>query len=436
MGILLVVLYGLLVLSPLLAQAALWMKGEMTLMHETGTSAAFAAYGIIAMQPVLVARWKRLESPFGLDVISRLHRYMGVFAVALLLTHPPLMAYGGQGVQLLWSLNQPWSVLLGKATLVLLLVNVFVSVFYTRLGLTFEQWRRAHNVLAVLILPSAFVHSLWTGYDMGPKTMIVLWLGLFALTVWAYVDHKVVQPKRLKEQPYRVAAVEQESHNVWTLKLAPPDGVQILDYQPGQFQFITLHRSQGLPVEEHHWTISSSPTQKDYISSTIKESGDFTSTIGKTAVGDTATVEGPFGRFSYTLYREDRDYVFVAGGIGITPLMSMLRHMRDTGKDAKVLLIYANRTEKDIVFRSELNEMEAGTRPRLTVVHILTRPEPGWTGRSGRIDHTSLADLVGQDSAEKAYYVCAPPAMAAVIIGGLRTMGVPYCRIRTEEFSL
>jgi len=266
--------------------------------------------------------------------------------------------------------------------------------------------------------------------------MVILWLGLLGLTVWAYVDHKVVQPKRLARQPYRVKAVEQESHNVWTLKLAPPERDAIYDYQPGQFQFITLQRSAGLPVEEHHWTISSSPTQKDYISSTIKESGDFTSTMGKTAVGDTATVEGPFGRFSYTFYPHDKEYVFVAGGIGITPLMSMLRHMRDTGKDAKVLLIYANRTEKDILFRSEIAEMEAGSRPRLTVVHLLSRPEPGWPGRSGRIDREGLADLAGPDSPEKAYYVCAPPAMATVVINGLRSMGVPYCRIRSEEFSL
>ncbi len=436
MGILLVLLYGLLVLSPLLTQAALWMKGEMSLMHETGTSVAFAAYAIIALQPVLVARWKSLEHPFGLDVVSRFHRYMGVFALVLLLTHPPLMAYGGAGVKLLWSFDQPWYVLLGKATLLLLAVNVLISIFYVRLGLSFEQWRRAHNILAVLIVPCAFVHSWWSGYDMGPKPMVILWFGLLGLTAWAYVDHKVLQPKRLARRPYRVTGVDQETHNVWTLKLAPPKGEPIYDYHPGQFQFITLHRSAGLPVEEHHWTISSSPTQKEYVSSTIKESGDFTSTIGRTLVGDTATLEGPFGRFSHTLYPNDRDYVFIAGGIGITPLMSMLRHMRDTGKDVEVLLIYANRTEKDIVFKSELAEMETGSRPRLTVVHILSRPEPSWTGRSGRLNRDGIVELIGQDSGEKVYYVCAPPAMARVVIDGLRSMGVPYSRIRSEEFAL
>ncbi|MDQ7783238.1 MAG: ferredoxin reductase family protein [Desulfomonilaceae bacterium] len=436
MGVLLVVVYGLLILSPLITVAALWMKGEMTLMHETGTSAAFAAYGIIALQPVLTARWKFVERPFGLDVISRFHRYMGLFAAALLLSHPPLMAYGGAGVKLLLTLEQPWYVLLGKAVLVLLLINVCVSMWYARFGLGFEQWRRFHNVLAMIVIPCAFVHSWWSGYDMGPKPMVLLWFGLLGLTVWAYVDRKLVQPMRLERRPYRVSDVEQETHNVWTVKLAPPEGERIYDHHPGQFHFVTLYRSEGVPVEEHHWTISSSPTQREHISSTIKESGDFTSTIGRTAPGDTAIVQGPFGRFSYTLYPQDKEYVFIAGGIGITPFMSMLRHMRDTGNDAEVLLIYANSTEQDIVFRSEIEEMEHGTRPRLSVIHVVGKPDEGWTGQSGRLTPEALVRLVGPDSEDRAYYVCVPPGMAKVVIRGLRSMGVPYRRMRREEFSL
>jgi len=436
MGAVLAALYAVVALSPLIVVAALWMKGEMSLMHETATSAAFAAYAIMALQPVLVARWKWLEKPFGLDVVSRFHKYMGVFTLGLLLTHPPLMAYGGAGLGLLTSLNQPWYVWLGRALLFLLLIHVFLSVFGQALGLTFEKWRRGHNVLAVVILTCAFVHSLGAGYDMGPIPMRVLWVALLGMTIFAYVHHKVLAPKRLRQRPYQVVGVEQETHNVWTVKLAPPAGERIYDYQPGQFHFITFQRSGGLPVEEHHWTISSSPTNRDFISSTIKESGDFTATIGKTRVGDTAIVEGPFGRFCYTLYPEDREFVFIAGGIGITPLMSMIRHMRDMKKQAEVLLLYANRTEEDIAFGSELSEIQSGSWPRLEVVHILSSPGPGWTGESGRLDHDKLSRLLARTEDQTAYYICAPPPMAKIVIASLRSMGVPYPRMRTEQFSL
>lgn len=436
MGLLLIVLYAVMVLSPLIIVAALWMKGEMSLMHETGTSAALAAYGIIALQPILVARWKWIERPFGMDILSRFHKIMGVFALALLLTHPPLMAYGGAGTGLLFNLNQPWFILLGKTLLTVLAVHVLLSIFHASLNLSFEQWRRAHNVLAVFIVPAAFIHSYYAGYDIGPLPIQILWVALFVLAVTAMVHHKVIVPFQLEKHPYRVTEVNRETHNVWTVKLKPAAGKPIYEYQPGQFHFVTFKRSGGLPVEEHHWTISSSPATGDFISSTIKESGDFTATIGKTKVGDNAVVEGPFGRFCYTLYPEDKDFVFIAGGIGITPLMSMIRHMRDTKKDVKVLLLYANRSEVDIVFKSELADIEAGSHPRLNVVHILSRPAADWTGETGRLDSAKLARSLDGQPDGNSYYICTPPAMAKAVIADLHSLGIPYHRMRTEQFSL
>ncbi|MEW6530790.1 MAG: ferredoxin reductase family protein [Thermodesulfobacteriota bacterium] len=436
MGALLAILYALVALSPLIFVALLRMKGEMTLMHEVATSLALAAYAIMALQPVLASRWKWIERPFGFDVVIRLHRYMGAFVVLLLLCHPPGMAFGGAGMGLLTNIIQPWNVWVGRVVLILLILQVVISVGYARFGMTFEQWRRSHNFLAVLILTGAFIHSWWTAYDLGPIAMQLLWLALFGLTIFAYVHHKVLKPRCLARRAYRVVGVEPETHNVWTVKFAPPAGERIYEYQPGQFHFITLQRLGGLPVEEHHWTISSSPTNKDFISSTIKESGDFTSTIGKTNVGDTALLQGPFGRFCYTLYPEDKDFVFIAGGIGITPLMSMIRHMRGTSKDANVLLIYANRTEKDIAFRDELAQIESGSSPRLKVIHIVSSPESGWTGESGHLDRDKLVQLLGRQGEQTAYYICAPPGLAKIVIESLRSIGVPYARMRTEEFML
>lgn len=435
-GWILASIYFLVAISPLLTVAALRMKGEMSLMHETGTSLAFAAYGVIALQAVLTARWKWIERPFGLDIVSRFHKYMGVLALGLLLAHPPLMAYGGAGLELLYSLNLPWYVLLGKALLLLLFVHVLFSLLRQRLGVNFEKWRRIHNVLAVIIIPAAFVHSLSAGYDSWPTPIRLLWIILLGVTIFAYVHHKVLTPGRIARNPYRVDSVERETQNVWTVKLVPPVGEHVYDYHPGQFHFLTFQRSGGLPVEEHHWTISSSPTNKNFISSTIKESGDFTATIGKTRAGDSALVEGPFGRFSYTFYKYDKDFAFIAGGIGITPMMSMLRHMRDTKREVDVLLLYANRTEDDIAFRSELSEIESGSYPHLKVVHILSNPPTGWAGESGRLDEAKLVRLLDRRGEDTGYYICAPPPMTRVAIAGLRSLGVPFSQMRTEQFSL
>jgi ferredoxin-NADP reductase len=168
---------------------------------------------------------------------------------------------------------------------------------------------------------------------------------------------------------------------------------------------------------------------------TIKESGDFTSTIGRIKPGDLVAVHGPFGRFSHVFHPNGDDLVFVAAGIGITPLMSMLRYMRDRRDPRRVLLVYANRGASDIVFRSELEQIESSGFPALKTIHILSRPPGDWVGRTGRLDTASLGSLCG-GFAGKAFFICCPPIMASGLIRGLKNAGVGPERIHTDYFGL
>jgi predicted ferric reductase len=432
-GVILVALYICIVVSPLLLVAFMRLHSPNLLVYEIARSFGLAGFVILAMQPVLAARLKWIERSFGMDVLSRFHRSMGVFVTVMMASHPILMEFGGGQVL---AISQPWYIWVGRAGLALLLIHTLISLYSKQAGYSFEQWRRIHYALAPLIIIFLFVHSLETGDDLKLPQVQFLWVALLAASFAAYIYHKIIVPLRLRRHLYRVADVRPEAPRVWTVKLAPAEGGAVYSYQPGQFHFITFLRDPDLPVEEHHWTISSSPAQKEFISSTIKESGDFTATIGQTKTGDLALVQGPFGRFSYNLYPREKDFVFIAGGIGITPLMSMLRYMRDTKADVDVLLLYANRTEKDIVFRTELDAIEAGEEPRLKVVHILSDPEPGWHGETGYVDHEKIGRLVTGNLPERAFYVCGPPAMSTKVIEALLGMGVPYARIHTEIFSL
>ncbi len=434
-GLVLIVGYFSIIISPLLILLTLRVGSPNETIYEIARSFALSAFPILALQPVLVARLKWIESPFGMDILSRFHKSMGIFATILVISHPPLLAIGGGGLPLLVSFQQPWYIWLGKIGLLLLLIHTCISLFASKLGLRFEQWRRIHYVLAPLIIVLAFVHSFETGDDLKLFPLQALWIFILTMAIAAYCYHKILKPMCLAREPYRVVDVQQETHNVWTVKLIPPEGKTVYKYLPGQFQFITLHRGRNLPLEEHHWTISSSPTQKGSVTSTIKESGDFTSTIGQTKPGDTAIVQAPFGRFSHILHPEDKDFVFLAGGIGITPFMGMLRYMRDTKSDLNVTLLYANQSEADIVFRNELREMENSDKPRLKVMHVLSRPDSDWIGERGYIDREKLQRLIGPVTG-KSFYVCGPPPMRIKLIDTLQEMGVSYEHIRTEIFSL
>ena len=429
-----IVLYVLVVTLPV--WLASWLGGEPEgVVIDVGRNFGLIGFMILTLQFLLAARVKWIERAFGFDILIRFHRLIALAAAALLILHPLLLAYGGMGWNLLIGLDLPWSIWAGKAALILVVANVALSRFQTRIGLSFERWRLGHGLLAPAILVLIAVHSWFAGDDLEALPLQALWVGLILLAASMFVFHRFVRPIRLRKQAYTVRDVRQETGDVWTVELAPPEGQNVPDYLPGQFHFLTFFRDPALPVEEHHWTISSSPARKDALSSTIKSVGDFTSTVGQTRPGDSAAVHGPFGRFSYLVHPEERDLVFLIGGIGITPIMSMLRHMRDTGDDRSVVLLYANRRQDQIVFRRELDEMAAGGAPNLKLVHVLSRPEDGWTGERGYIDRTLIEKHCGQDPAGKVFYVCGPARMAEALVSALLSMGVRERMIRREIFS-
>jgi len=427
-------LYVVLVTLPVWMVTFLGAPSEGVL-NDVGRNFALVGFMILVVQFLLAARIKWIERAFGLDILIRYHKYVALAAVGFLVIHPVLLALGHGSWKLLTRLDLPWYIWAGKLALILLIVNIFSSVYQGKLGLKFEKWRLGHDFSAIIILIISFLHAWFAGDDLKVLPMQVLWVTIFIGAVVLFIHHRFLRPARLGRHPYGVEEIRQETGDVWTVKLVPAPGRAIGDYMPGQFHFLTFFRAPGLPVEEHHWTISSSPAQKNFICSTIKAVGDFTTTIGQTKIGDTALVHGPFGRYSYVLHPEERDLVFLAGGIGITPLMAMVRHMRDVGDKRSVTLLYANKKKEGIVFRRELHQVAAGKNPNLTLVHILSRPDESWAGETGHLDREKIEKYCGRTLGEKTFYVCGPVKMAEELVRILSRMGVSKHQIRREIFS-
>ncbi len=429
-------MYAAIVLSPLILVALLRPLTDHSFIYTVGKNLALVGFTILAMQFVVSARLKWIERPFGLNVLFQFHKAMAILASLLLISHPVLLAIGGHDWSLIFGPQVMWHIWLGRIALLIVLVHVLLSSFRFIIKLNYETWRFVHNLGAVLILPLGFFHSWKAGGDFQIVWMKVLWAVLLVTASASYLWHRVVRTILLRRNPYKVTEVREEAEGVWTIKLAAPEGVVRFDYLPGQFHFLTFQRAPNLPVEEHPWTISSSPTEAGVLNSTIKESGDFTASIGKTKPGDTALVHGPFGRFSYALHPDERELVFIAGGIGITPLMSMLRHIRATHAELTVTLLYANTSESDIVFRDELAAMERDGAAGLKVVHVLNKPSDEWKGERGRLDEEKIKRCAGPELARCAFYLCAPPDLMDQTIRTLRKANVPAARIHFERFNL
>jgi predicted ferric reductase len=357
---------------------------------------------------------------------------MALVAMGLACIHPLLVASDeGWGLLTRWRVN--WAIWAGRLALLLLFAHGAAAIFRRIMRLRYETWRHIHNVGAFLLLGFAYFHSWTLGYDLDSEAAKIVWAALpvFAWSAWFY--GRVARPWLLRRVPFRVVSITPEAPQVWTLTLEPPIN-RPLHYAPGQFLFL---RPQGSTVlaEEHPFSIASSPSSGGLISLTIKESGDFTSTIRNIKPGEHVAVHGPFGRFSHALHSNGDDLVFVAAGIGITPLMSMLRYMRDRRDPRRVLLVYANRSAADIVFRSELELIESGGFPTLKTIDVLSRPPGDWVGPTDRLDLASLKSLCGGLSG-KTFFLCCPPMMAEGLIRGLAEAGVGPERIHADYFGL
>jgi predicted ferric reductase len=415
--------YALLVFLPL--AVAMMTTSVWNLQDEYGklTSAmVLIAFSLLSLQPVLAGRLKPLDQQFGLDMVYVFHKTMGMIAaLTQVCALAFFMADPAEAV--------PKPVWVGTV----LIITVGVSaLLYRELGLTYESWRRLHNMLFALAYLTMFMQTWIIVARMESLTLAWIIVAQAALSTAAYVYHKFLGPAGRRKRLYRVKNITAEARNVWTLKFEPPENTKRFDFLPGQFQFITFDQGRG---EEHPFTIVSSPTDARSHSSTIKGSGDFTKTIGSVQPGDLVGIQGAFGRFSHVLEPGERNLVFIAGGIGITPFMSMLRYMRDTKDDRDIVMFYANRSEEDIVFRRELDSIAAMAPPRLRVVHVLDAPGQEWRGEQGRIDR-ALIKRHANDFSTRLFYLCGPPPMMNALAAMLIDAGVPAQRIRTERFAL
>ncbi len=147
-------------------------------------------------------------------------------------------------------------------------------------------------------------------------------------------------------------------------------------------------------------------------------------------MGDWIKVDGPYGDFTFE--GEHDQVAMLSGGIGITPLRSICRYCTDVGLECKITLLYGNRTEDDIVFEKELEEMQQKNR-NMKVVLCLSEPSRTWKGYAGRINLEMVRKEI-PGYAETLFYTCGPPDLVNAMVKLLEDLDVPATRIRRENF--
>lgn len=251
----------------------------------------------------------------------------------------------------------------------------------------------------------------------------------------------VVPPRASRERRawtgvLKVAQIVRETPSIKTFRLVEPSGAPLpFDYLPGQFVNVEVEPTPG-EVVRRAFTLASSPTRQAYAELSIKleAQGKVSQFLhDRVSVGDLLKVGAPYGAFTFTGMDED-SIVLIGGGVGITPLMSVLRYLTDRAWPGEIYFVYSARSTAEFVFRDELAYLQR-RHPNLHVLATMTRSEgTDWMGPEGQITKELLQAAV-PDLAKRRIHVCGPPPMMAAMKQALAALGVSADRIHTEAFG-
>ena len=234
---------------------------------------------------------------------------------------------------------------------------------------------------------------------------------------------------RLTWQAATVASVTPETPSVVTIELDPPYWP---GHRAGQHLDVRLTADDGYQAEREY-SIASAPGEPPTITVERLEDGEVSPYLTEELrAGDELELRGPVGGYFVWEPGDGGPLMLLAGGSGVVPLRSILRHRQRTSSDVPARLLYSARTLLDVIYRDELHQHHHGVQ----VTYTLTRSQPvGWTGHTGRINQALLAEVAWPAEARPLAYICGPTSFVETAAAGLVALGYPAERVKTERFG-
>jgi predicted ferric reductase len=317
---------------------------------------------------------------------------------------------------------QQWAIFFGSIAFIGLVV-LLVLTFYIKLP--YRLWLFTHKFLGLAFF-IAGLHVLFITSDTsvnGPLKYYIL--GFTAIGLIAFIYRTLLGNILIRKYPYHVDHVAVVAGNVAQITLSPVK--MPMSYKPGQFVFIRFLYSgvNGITTEWHPFSISSNP-KGNHVQLSVKALGDYTSSLVNLKPGAIAEIEGAYGKFSYTNFK-NKNQIWIAGGIGISPFLSMAQNLLNDDF-YQVDLYYSVKTNSELVDYQKLAEIS-----QLSKTHF--RLIPYVSDKHGRLTIDTVeyysGNLVGKE-----IFICGPPGMMKGLRSQLKSKGVPPSVVHTEEFEM
>jgi predicted ferric reductase len=396
-----------------------------------------AALALLFMQFVSSGRYAVLSGRAGIDRTMRFHQLAARLVLLLALLHPRffLIPSSFEGLarvpaRAAGMFTSP-RLLSGVVALALLVVLVYLGVLRNRLPVRYELWRASHMLVAVVVGGAALHHTFSVGYFSSFGFLPVFWWALAAVAFGSLGYVYLVKPFRLLRNAYRVVSNEEIGHRIRELVLEPAAPGRRLEFDAGQFGWVLLGQPP-LTLLDHPFSISSAPEALPQLRLLVKARGDFTGRLHALAPGARAYLDAPHGNFTLR-GRSGKAIVLIAGGIGIAPVIGLLRHLRARRDARPIGLVYGARNPSQLVHAEEIRE--AAQELDLQPAFFVDEPPPGWTGGVGELTGDAIRQALRAAPAECLCFLCGPTPMMLSCRDFLRECGVPRGQIVFERFE-
>ncbi|GDX62654.1 membrane protein [Candidatus Saccharibacteria bacterium] len=401
--------------------------GAQNIFQSLGKLAGLAGMALFAWAVILSARFKIYNRMFhGLDNTYRAHHNIGSIAFILLLLHPLFLTIR----YFLISPNSAFEFLkpnllspfraLGSIALFGMVLAIIVTLY---IKVSYKFFILAQRLLGLILFVGA-IHAVFVGGSNlgfrgnGILSLQIYFAVLIAMALIVYVYRSIFHGNFAKFYEYKLDDIR-KSGSIYEIVLSPIGDK--LNFVPGQYAFIKQD-SKGLLGESHPFSMSSSPDESK-LKFGIKALGDFTAALEGAEKGTTFKIDGPYGTFSNKVVKNSRQ-IWIAGGIGVTPFMSMAKSADET---QQIDLYYALKTKQDAFYLAELEALDK----QKSNFNLITYFEDK--------DGFLSADIIFEKSKnleDANFMICGPSAMMKAIKRQLKQKRVKNKNINTEEFNL
>ncbi len=397
--------------------------------YTAGRVFALVGYSLFSLNIILASKNEKLNRLIPVLNAFLWHHYIGFLAFVFITLHPMFLSLSYLEISVLAVFEfflpslRAWEKTLGSIALLLTYVALFFTFYFRP---RYERWKKLHLSLAVVMVLSS-LHSFFAKssfiFSNPVLRYYLLITGLGSVIFLLISKFNVFSMKKI----FKVVNTERPHSKIFRIDMELKEG-EFTSFVPGQFAWFVFE-SEDLPREEHPFSFISSPLELPKLSVAIKALGDYTTQLDKVKPEDTVRVRGPFGEFSYK-NSQNKKQIWIAGGIGITPFVSMAKYLYQIGfkEGHNIVLYWSVREREEAVFDKVFYEIAQSFSQNFKYRLVVSSKE-------GRISFGFLQKEV-KDLKDRDVFVCGPPLMIVDVIKQFMKEGWTKERIFKEKFTL